>query len=181
MIKWDGLLVALGAFAPLSPRTDQADVALQGIPQLRQLIEAKFPKPAPHTCHPSVAFARINIIVCLIPVPAHRPEFQKNESLPVATDPFLAEQDRSAVLRPDEQRNKDEERQANDERRCRGEDIENPLEVMIRRSACQLKPCLERPERIDNAQRQITPVCFVKGFQGVDSRFPELRVHEPFQ
>src|SRR6516165_934285 len=52
---------------------------------------------------------------------------------------------------------------------------------MIRRSACQLEPGLEWPERIDNAQRQITPLCFVKRFQSVDTRFPELCVHKSFQ
>jgi hypothetical protein len=44
-----------------------------------------------------------------------------------------------------------------------------------------LKSGLERPKRIDNAQREITPLRFVKGFQGVDARFLELRVHKPFQ
>src|SRR5207253_7588876 len=83
MIKWDGLLVALGAFAPLRPRTDQADVALQGIPQLRQLIEAKFPKIGRASCRERVENWRVGVIVCLIPVPTHRPEFQKNESFPV--------------------------------------------------------------------------------------------------
>src|SRR3954453_6804423 len=52
---------------------------------------------------------------------------------------------------------------------------------MIGRSLCQLKPGLERPERVDNAQRQVTPLRFVKRFQGVDARFPELGVHKPFQ
>src|SRR5436305_13922661 len=137
MIKWDGLLIALGAFAPLSPRTNQADISPQRVPQLWQLIEAKFPQPASYARHSAIAFARIHVIVRLISAQAHCPKLQKNESLPVATDPFLAKQDRSAVLRPNKQRRKNEERRANDERRCGDHDIEKPLEIMIGRSACQ--------------------------------------------
>src|SRR6266550_1994795 len=116
MIKRDSLLIALGAFAPLSPRTDQADVALQGIPQLRQLIEAKFSKPTPHRCHSTIALTRIHVIVRLICARAHRPKFQKNEPFPSAADSFLAEQGRNTVLCPYEQSRKEEQWRTNDKR-----------------------------------------------------------------
>ena len=91
MIKWDASLIQFGAFAPFSPRTNQADVPLQRVPKLWQLIEAKFSQPAPHTCHSAIAFARIHVIVRLICTPAHRPEFEKSETLAIAADPFLSE------------------------------------------------------------------------------------------
>src|SRR5262249_34191068 len=91
MIKRNALLIAFGALAPFSARTNQANVPLQGVPKLRQLIEAKFSQPAPHTCHSAIAFARIHVIVRLIRAPAHRPELEKNETFPVAADPFLSE------------------------------------------------------------------------------------------
>src|SRR5690348_6135199 len=95
MIKRDRLLVALGAFAPLGSRTNQANVPLQRVPQLRQFIETKLSQPAAHTCHSAIALARIHVIVYLIPAQAHCPKFHKNEALAIATDPFLPEQDRS--------------------------------------------------------------------------------------
>ena len=44
-----------------------------------------------------------------------------------------------------------------------------------------MKPGLQRPKRIDNSERQITPLGFIEGFQSVNARFLELRVHKAFQ
>ena len=89
-------------------------------------------------------------------------EFEKNETSGVAAYSFLTEEDRTAIIYPNEQRNKHKEQSANDQcyRGCN--DIEQPLQVMIGRNASQLETSLERPKRIDNSQRQITPVRFVK-------------------
>src|SRR5215469_4108488 len=135
VIERDALLIALGTLAPLRPRTNQADVAFQSIPKLRQFIEPKFPQPSPHTRHSGIAFARVNIFVGLNPATAHRPEFNKNETFSVEADSFLSEEDRSAVSQPDEQRNENEERRTNHQCSCRGKDIENAFEVVIGRGA----------------------------------------------
>src|SRR5262249_44915307 len=100
MIKWNRLLIALGALAPLRAWTNQADISLERVPKLRQLIESKFSQPTPHRSNTTITFARVNVLVLMIQAPAHRAEFEKNETFPVAADSFLAEEDGPAVLPP---------------------------------------------------------------------------------
>src|SRR4029453_9016022 len=95
MIKWDCLLIAFGALAPLRPRTNQADVSFERVPKLRQLIESKFPQQTPHSCHTTIVFSRVNVLVRFIGA-SHRSEFEKNEPSSVTADSFLPEKDRTA-------------------------------------------------------------------------------------
>src|SRR6266404_7716091 len=114
MIKWDRSLISFGTLAPLWAWTNQANVSFERIPKLRQLIEPKFPHPISHRSHTTIAFSCVNIFVGVIRAPAHRSEFEKNKSSPVAADPFLPEENGTAVLYPYEQRHKHEERSAKD-------------------------------------------------------------------
>ena len=114
MIKWDGLFVSFGALTPLWPRTNQANISFEGVPKLGHLIEPKLPQPTPHRCHPTIAFSGVNVFLRSVRAPAHCPEFEENESPPVAADSLLSEKNRTAVLDPYEQRDKDEQRRAND-------------------------------------------------------------------
>jgi hypothetical protein len=98
MIEWDRLLVSFGALAPLWARTNQAYVAFEGIPKLWQLIEPKFPQPPPRRRHTTIPFSRVNVSVRFIRSAAHRSEFKKNESAPIAAHSFLPEENRTAVL-----------------------------------------------------------------------------------
>src|ERR1700751_6235227 len=178
MIKWDRLLISFGTLTPLWPWTNQANVSFERIPKLRHLIEPKFPQPTPHRRDPTIIFSGVNVFLGVIRARAHRSEFEKNESPPVATDSLLPEKNRTAILYPYEQRHKDEEGRANDQRCCRRYEVEEPFEIMIRRGASQLKTTLERPKRIDDAQRQIAPLSFVKRFQRVNARFLKLCVYQ---
>src|SRR5881296_713543 len=63
MIKWDCLLIAFGALAPLRAWTNQADVSFERVPELRQLIEAKFAQPTPQRRHTTIVFSRVNVLV----------------------------------------------------------------------------------------------------------------------
>src|SRR6266568_2500947 len=74
MIKRNCPLIAFGAFIPLRAWTDQAHVALEDIPKLRQLVEPQFAQPTPKGSDPRVAFARVNIVVLLYGAQAHRSE-----------------------------------------------------------------------------------------------------------
>src|SRR2546430_16933544 len=114
MIKWDCLLISLGALAPLRPRSNQADVSFERVPKLRQLIEAKFPQPTPHRRHTTIAFSRVNVLVRFIAA-SHCSEFEKNEPSSVTADSFLSEKNRTAVLDPYKQSDKHQERNANDQ------------------------------------------------------------------
>src|ERR1051326_8998978 len=181
MIKRDGLLIAFGALAPLRPRPNQANVAPEGIPKLRQLIEAKLPQPSAHRSHAMIVFACVNVIVWFFGPSVHCTELKKSKSSAVAAYSFLAEQNRAAVLYPYGQGNNQEERSTKDYC-CGGQNnVEQPLQVMIRRNPGQLETCLERPERIDNSQRQITPVCLVERLQRVHARLLKLRAHKALQ
>src|SRR5216117_1609613 len=90
MIKRDCLLIEFGALAPLRAWTNQADVSLERVPKLRQLIEAKFPQPTPHRRHTTIAFSRVNVLVRFIAA-SHCSEFEKNEPSSVTADSFLSE------------------------------------------------------------------------------------------
>src|SRR6476620_43773 len=114
MIKWDCLLIAFGALAPLRAWTNQADVSFERIPQLRQLIESKFPQPTPQRRHTTIVFSRVNVLVRFIGG-SHCSEFEKNEPSSVTADSFLPEKHRAAILDPDEQSDKQKERSANDQ------------------------------------------------------------------
>src|SRR5438046_5852486 len=147
MIKWDRLLVAFGALAPFWAGTNQADISFERIPKLRHLIEAKFSQPTAHRRHPAIVFPRVNVFVRLIGASAHGSEFEENEPSTVATHSFLAEKNRTAVLHPDKQRDKNEEWWTNDDPCRRGHHIEEALKIMIRRRASQLEAGLQRPTR----------------------------------
>src|SRR5262245_59446325 len=150
MIKWDGLFIAFGALAPLRAWTNQADVSFERVPKLWQLVEPKFPKPPPHSRHTTIIFSCVNVVVRSIGA-SHCSKFEKNEPSYVTADSFLPEKGRTAVLHPNEERDKQKERSANDQCYCRGKDIEEPLEIMIRRVAGELETTLERPKGIDDA------------------------------
>ena len=65
MIKWDCLLIAFGALAPLRAWTNQADVSFERVPKLRELIEPKFPKPPSYGRHTTIVFSRVNVLVLI--------------------------------------------------------------------------------------------------------------------
>src|SRR6476660_1586718 len=134
MIKWDCLLIAFGALAPLRPWTNQADVSFERVPKLRQLIESKFPQPSPYSRHTTIIFSRVNVLVRFIGA-SHGSEFEKNEPSSVTAYSFLPEKHRTAVLHPDQKSDKHKERSANDQCYRRGNNIEKPLEIMVGRSA----------------------------------------------
>src|SRR4029077_648656 len=146
MVKRDCLLIAFGALAPLGAWTNQANVSFERVPKLRQLIESKFPQQTPHTRHRTIPFSGVNVLIRFIGG-SHCSEFEKNQPSSFAADSFLPEKHRTAVLDPDEQSDKHKDRSANDQCYCRGNDIEKPLEIMVGRSASQLKTTLERPKR----------------------------------
>src|SRR5438552_1152357 len=131
MIKWNRLLVSFGALAPLRAWSNQADISFERIPELRQLIEPKFPQPTPHRGHTTIVFSRVNVFVRIIRAPVHRSEFEKNESSSVAADSFLPVENRTTVLYPYKQRGEHEERSGSDERGHRRGDVEERLEGMV--------------------------------------------------
>src|SRR5262249_16854021 len=138
MIKRDSFLIAFGAFAPLRAWTNQADVSFERVPKLRQLVEPKFPQPAPPSCPTTLVFSCLIALVRFMGA-FHCSKFEKDEPFAVTADSFLPEKDGTAVLHPDEKRDKQKERSANDQCYCRSKDIEEAFEIMIWGVAGQLK------------------------------------------
>src|SRR4030095_11257665 len=181
MIKRNCPLIAFGAFVPLRAWADQAHVALEDIPKLRKFIQPQLAQPTSEGSDPPVAFARVNIFILLRRAQAHCSEFKNNERFLVPANPFLLKKNRTSFSDPDEQGDQREKRSANDQRNRGHDEIEQALQIMIWRSASELKASLERPNRIDNVQRHIALMGFVKRFQRVDPRLMELRPDEALQ
>src|SRR3954453_23115182 len=108
MIKRDCLLITFGALAPLRAWTNQADVSLERVPKLRQLIESKFPQQTPRSRHTTIPFSRINVLIRFVRA-SHCSEFEKNEPPSIPTDSFLAEKGRPTVLHPNKERDQQKE------------------------------------------------------------------------
>src|SRR4029077_20835240 len=73
MIKRNLFFVALRALYPLGAGTDQAHLACQYIPKLRQFIETQLSQPAADLRNTRVAWPCVEVIV-LIETHLHRPE-----------------------------------------------------------------------------------------------------------
>src|SRR2546423_8729170 len=102
MIEWDFLLVALRAFDPFRAWSDQAHVAAQNVPELRQLIEPALAQPPPHSRNPRIAFARLNVRLHLAGgLIAHRPQLKHREKPILTAYARLPEQDRPSAPQPD--------------------------------------------------------------------------------
>src|ERR1700719_5407342 len=96
MIKRNLFFVPLRALYPLGTRTDQAHLACQYIPKLRQFIETQLSQPAAKPRHTRVIWPRVEIIV-LIEAHLHRPELVGGERVPLAANTNLPENRRSSV------------------------------------------------------------------------------------
>src|ERR1700730_9332901 len=65
MIKRNLFFVSLRALYPLGTRTDQAHLACQYIPKLRQFIETQLSQPAADLRNARVTWPRVNVIVLI--------------------------------------------------------------------------------------------------------------------
>src|SRR5207249_10711012 len=117
-----------------------------------------------------IIFARVNVLVWFVGLQVHRAELKESETSAVTAHSFLAKENRTAVPYPYEWKNEHEKRSAKDQCCRGGNDVEQSFQVMVGRNASQLEPSLERPERIDHSQPQITPMRLGKGFQRVNAR-----------
>src|SRR5947208_16246667 len=103
MITRNYLLLAFGALGPFRARTDQAHVALEDIPKLRQLVDPQFPQPAPNRRYARIILAGVNIGCLLVQVPhEHRAELVCSENVTFAPDPQLSEDRGTATLHPNQ-------------------------------------------------------------------------------
>ena len=126
-------------------RADEAHVAAQDVPELRDLVQLRRLQPlaerrelllgAPHELLAEVrAEARLGVGL-------QRPELQHEEDAPAAPDALAAVEDRAAARREQDERDRDGERKRDDEEERREDDVEQAQEDVSRsgrRSARQL-------------------------------------------
>jgi hypothetical protein len=110
VVEGNALFVPLGAFTPLRPRTNEADIPFEGVAKLGQFIEAKLSQPSTYTRNPRIIFARVYIFIRVIRPTPHCSKLEKDKALSVATYSLLPKENRSAVVHPDQQRDKNEQR-----------------------------------------------------------------------
>src|SRR3954466_7626675 len=106
MIERDNLFVTLGAFRPFGPWTDQAHIAANHIPELRQFIETQFAKPPANPGDARIALPGINVGRFIITLGcAHRPKFESREQFPLPADPWLPKNSGTSALNPNDRKN----------------------------------------------------------------------------
>src|SRR5437667_12538255 len=62
VVKRDLLFVALDTFFPFRSRTDQAHVAFEHVPQLRELIEPQSSEPFSYWRNSGIVLARVKVV-----------------------------------------------------------------------------------------------------------------------
>src|SRR5688572_4858388 len=115
----------------LRARTDEAHLAEEDVPELRQLIESgPAQKPADRR-HPRIIVPRLPLDVLWID--DHRPELQHSKRRATEPDAQLSEHDWAAVLEQDRDRDTGPERCGHRQRGSRDDYVERPLEDRLRR------------------------------------------------
>src|SRR5262249_61328486 len=87
-------------FAALRPRTDQAHVTADDVPQLRQLVEAPAPQPAADRRDARIRFGRPHRTRYVFGAVDHRAELQDAERPVVEADALLAVAGRPGPWQP---------------------------------------------------------------------------------
>src|SRR6266487_7159434 len=128
MIKRNLFLIPLGAPDPLRAWTDQAHVAFEDIPKLRQLIEPQFPQPAPGARYARIIFASVEIGCLLVQIAhEHRAELICCKNVTFAPDTRLPEDCRSTAFHPNQQENQRKKRRGNQKEDGRKDQIAKTL------------------------------------------------------
>ena len=101
---------------PLRARTDDRHLALEHVPDLRQLVERGAAKEGADASSSRVVAHRPDRTGARLCVDAHRAELQNHELAPVQPHAHLTIEDRAAILEPDQQCNDGQEGQQHDHR-----------------------------------------------------------------
>src|SRR5436853_5077252 len=118
------------------PWPHEAHVALQDVPELRQLVDARAPEEAAHARDARVVLEqeprrvlaqRAQLLHEVVGVLDHRPELVEPEAPAAAAHAHLREEDGPWRVEPDRDRRKCHERQRDQEDRRRDRDVHRPL------------------------------------------------------
>ncbi len=121
------LVVLLDLVAQRRPRADDAHVASQDVPQLRQLVDRRSPQDAPGTRDPAVSPVHGVARPDAFRAHDHRAELQHLEVLAVLTDTGLAVEDWASILELRRDRREHEQRTGEREPDAGDGDVRGPV------------------------------------------------------
>src|SRR5262245_33767469 len=140
--------------------SNEAHLAFQNVPELRDFIDANLANDATHTGRARVAFAGPNRAV-LFGVDSHRAKFCQHKRVPVFADSFLLVKDRATRLELDQYRGDDHDGQ----RKNRARQCHEP----VHGAPCEAGDSLlssttgkNQPRRTKHVQRDATRNALVK-------------------
>src|SRR5690606_29308965 len=147
-------------------RPDQAHVAAQHVPQLRQLVDAYLADEAPDAGDAIVFLARPARDTILFRIRAHAAELDQGKDAVAFADPVLPVQHRRARTRfdPDGQRGEDQQRPQEQEHQRGRADIENALACLAQGRGIETVGKYQ-PGGIDQAQFHPALFAFEEGDQ----------------
>src|SRR5437763_3049324 len=111
-------------------RADQAHVAADDVPELRELVEGEAAQGAADLRDPRVAAVYRPTGALGLGADDHRPKLQQVEVAPLVADPALAGDDGTAVLEPDRHRRRGEDRAREREPEAGADDVERPVHAV---------------------------------------------------
>ena len=120
--------VPLDLVAERRPRPDQAHVAADDVPELRQLVERGAAEEAAGARDPAVALVDRVAGALLLGADDHRPQLQELEVAAVLADAGLLEEDRAAVVELDRERGGREQRARDRQPGARDRDVERAIQ-----------------------------------------------------
>ena len=133
--------VVVHGVCDVRPRPDEAHVALQHVPQLRKLVDARPAKECAHPRHAVISGDLVQIAGGAVAQQAshesdvgrrrasrpHRTELEDREEFPEPTDALGAVENGSIALESYRDRDGDENREKNEEQSCRRDDVDGPF------------------------------------------------------
>ncbi len=121
------LVVLLDLVAQRGTWPDDAHVAAQDVPELRQLVDRRSPEDAPDPCDPAIALVDRIAGTHAFRAHDHRAQLQHVEVDAALTHPSLAVENRAAILELDRERGEAEERAREREPDTGDGDVRSPV------------------------------------------------------
>jgi hypothetical protein len=156
---------------PFGPRTDQAHVAAQHIPQLRQFVDPGGTQEPADARDPRIAGVRVGIVVRSLR--AHGAKFDDFERHVVFPDAPLAEENGTAILQPDGHRAADDKRRKHDEPGHGEPEIADSFQPLEHRFPRDLKTFLKEPGLVEPVERYFPPIQLMEQFESVGGTPPK--------
>ena len=108
---------------PQGPRADEAHVAHEDVPELRQLVHGRRPHQTADACDAGIVLSGLNGPDLCLGIRNHRAELERVERAPPLTSTLLPVEDRPTVFQLDRQGQQCPERGGTDQAETRQDDV----------------------------------------------------------